>query len=150
MEYEAILFGAILGFAISELHSGIQCYRDNKEKERRGLKLMEACSVEISEGIKRCKYYIKCNKSAKRVKSYSRIYTAFWDSSKNQIADTIKDIELFGNLHQIYYHFDLINFNMEKDRLGVGQTFAEENIKEIKKNHKKLGKYINKLRKKLG
>lgn len=58
------------------------------------------------------------------------------------ICNNINDIEIIGILHKIYYRFDLINFNMERDAFGVGAAFAEQYISEIEINYNKL---INKL-----
>lgn len=112
--------------------------KDQKESSK---KLLQALSKEIDEGIKRSEWLIEAAKDGKL--SFSRIYIALWDSSRLRIAEIIEDTETLRLLHQIYYRFDLINFNMENNRFGPGAAFARDYIKEIKSNYESLKRKID-------
>ena len=46
-------------------------------------------------------------------------------------------------MYSIYNSFDLINFNLEKDRLGTGASFARDHKKQIDENYSILIKKIS-------
>ncbi len=138
-----LLIGAVLGFGgtmIVEFVKRSWAKNDQKEKNKYILRGLEK---EVEEGIKRCEGLVKFLEESKV--SFSRIYTAFWDSAKFELLQNLKDIETLLLLHRIYYRFDLVNFNMEQDRLGAGAAFAKEYIEEIKENYEKLKNKIIKI-----
>jgi len=131
-----LIIGAIIGFGSSiGVEWTKQCWekKNQREKTRRMLKALEK---EIEEGIERSKALIKFLQNDKL--SFSRIYIKYWESINSILAQCIDDIEILNLLHRIYYRFDLINFNMEHQRFGVGAAFAREYIDEIKENFEKL------------
>jgi hypothetical protein len=114
---------------------------EKEDRKEYSKNLLQSLSKEISEGIKRTEWLIDAAKEGKG--SYSRIYIALWDSSRLKISEIVEDTEILRLLHQIYYRFDLINFNMEHDRLGPGAAFARDYIDEIKSNYEALKKKID-------
>ena len=134
-----IVFGAILGFASSVLAEYIRRVWDRRERRKCGKELLSAIVEELKEGVSRCEYLVKA-KSENEV-SFSRIYTALWDSSKIELSQYIEDLkapDALRLLHRIYYRFDLINFNMEREAFATGAAFAEEYLQEIRENLSKL------------
>lgn len=137
----SLIIGATLGFCgilFVEAKKRSWTEKDQGEKNKNILKGLEK---EIEEGIKRCEGLIKFLEGNKL--SFSRIYTAFWDSAKFELLQNLKDIEILLPLHQIYYRFDLVNFNMEQGRLGAGAAFAKEYIDDIKEN---FNKFVSKIK----
>jgi len=131
-----LVIGAILGFSGALIIESIKRCWEKRDQEEKNKKMLKGLEIEISEGINRCRALIKFRKGKKI--SFSRIYTAFWDSIKFELSQNLKDVEILRLLHRIYYRFDLVNFNMERDRFGVGAAFAKEYIDEIEKNFKKF------------
>jgi hypothetical protein len=146
-----ILFGAILGFFFSVLAEYIRRVWDRRERRKRGKELLAAIVEELEEGVSRCEYLVKA-RNEKRV-SFSRIYIALWDSSVAELSQYIEDLktpEVLRLLHKIYYRFDLINFNMEREQFSVGSAFAEQYLSEIQKNLSELKNRLSKLNVRLG
>jgi hypothetical protein len=146
-----ILFGAILGFVFSMLGEYIRRVWDRRERRRLGKELLAAIVEELEQGISRCEYLVKA-RSEKRI-SFSRIYIALWDSSKVELSQYIEDLkapEVLRLLHKIYYRFDLINFNMEREEFAVGSAFAEQYLSEIRENLSELKDRLSNLNVRLG
>ncbi len=138
-----LLIGAVLGFGGTIIvESAKRSWAKNDQKDRNKY-ILRGLEKEVEEGIKRCEGLVKFLEENKV--SFSRIYTAFWDSAKFEILQNLKDIEILLLLHRIYYRFDLVNFNMEQARLGAGAAFAKEYIEEIKKNYEKFKNKIIKI-----
>jgi ssDNA-specific exonuclease RecJ len=114
---------------------------ENKNKNKHLKNIFKALETEIKEGLERSEALIKLAQNGKL--SFSRIYVVLWDSTRHEICQNIKNFEILQCLHKIYYRFDLINFNMECNRLAVGASFAKEYIDEMKKNFKKFQNFIN-------
>lgn len=136
-----VIIGAVLGFVGTGIIELLKRHWESEDQKVYSKKLLQAISKEIEEGIIRCEWLIKASKDGKG--SYSRIYIALWDSSRIRIAEVIEDAEILHLLHKIYYRFDLINFNMENNRLGPGAAFANEYISDIKSNYESLKKKID-------
>ena len=127
-----VILGALIGFFVNiiiDFNRRIYAKRDLQERRK---KLFVAILNEVDEGVNRCHGLVE--KLDKDEGSFGRIYTAFWDSMKNEIALYIEDIEVLKLLHSIYYRFDLVNFNMEKNRTGVGAAFAKQYLSEMQAN----------------
>ena len=127
-----LAIGAVLGFFGAVIMEYIKRCWAEKDRKRRNKNILKGVEEEIEEGIKRCEGLIKFLEEGKV--SFSRIYTVFWDSTKFELSQNLKNIEILLLLHRIYYRFDLVNFNMEKNRLGAGADFAKESIDQIKEN----------------
>ncbi len=137
----SVIVGAVIGFFgifFMELKKRSWAKKNQKEKNKN---ILNGLEKEIEEGIKRCEGLIKFLENNKL--SFSRIYTAFWDSAKFELLQNLEDIEILLPLHRIYYRFDLVNFNMEQRRLGAGAAFAKEYIDDIKEN---FNKFVNKIK----
>jgi len=139
-----LVIGFILGLCGSLLVELLKRQLDKKEQRDNAKKLLQALSQEIENGINRCKWLIKLVEERKV--SFSRIYTGLWDSVKSIITKNIEDAETLILLHKIYYHFDLINFNMNQQRFGTGAAYAKDYIKEIEENHVSLKRKISLIR----
>jgi len=131
-EIGLIVIGAIIGFILSILAEFIRRKWDRKNNQLLANKIIQALIKEIEEGIERCEGLIRMKK--KNQVSFSRVYISFWDSVKLELCKNEKNLELLKILHLIYYRFDLINFNMERNEFAVGASFAEQYISEIKDN----------------
>lgn len=128
----SVIIGFILGIVVEE----IKRWRKKGDQKKYTKKLLQLLCKEIGEGTERCKHIVNLREQNKI--SFSRIYTDLWDSCKSRSLETIENLEVLHLLHQIYYRFDLINFNMERKAFSVGGAFAKEYINEIKKNYSSL------------
>lgn len=104
-----------------------------KDRDKRFKRILEALQEEIQEGIERTNFI------SKNI-SFSRIYIALWETVRLEVCQTLDNIDILRYLHQIYYRFDLINFNMERGRFQEGSAFAGQYIEEIRENFKFLKK----------
>jgi len=138
-----LVVGALIGFCSSIGIEKVKKFWEEKDQEEKNKNMLKAIEKEIEEGIERSKGLIEFLENKKF--SFSRIYTEYWTSTNAMLAQNIDDIEILNLLHRIYYRFDLINFNMEKDRFGVGAAFAKEYINEIKNNYEKFKNKIIKI-----
>lgn len=136
-----VVLGAILGFVGTLLIELAKRRWDDKDQKEYSQKLLIALCKEIEEGIGRSKWLIEASKNGKG--SFSRIYIGLWDSSRLKISEIVEDEEILELLHKIYYRFDLINFNMERDRFLPGAAFARDYINEIESNYQKLKEIID-------
>ena len=131
-----LIIGALVGFGSSVGLEYIKRGWERRDKKEKARNILKALTQEIEEGIERDEGLIKFLENNKI--SFSRIYTEYWGSTNSILIQYINDIEILNLLHRIYYRFDLINFNMERDRFGAGAAFAKQYIDEIKENFKKL------------
>lgn len=132
----SVIIGFILGIVGSIIVECVRRFWKKKDEKKYAQKLLQALCTEIEEGIKRCNHIVNIRQQKKI--SFSRIYVALWDSAKIRISEVVEDLEVLRLLHQIYYRFDLINFNMEREEFSVGSAFAKEYIAEIKENYSSL------------
>lgn len=135
--------GAFIGFGSSVGIEYIKRCWERKDWKKRNKNILKALEKEIEEGINRSEGLIRFLKNNKL--SFSRIYTEYWASTSSILAQHTNDIEILNLLHRIYYRFDLINFNMEHDRFGVGAAFARDYIDEVKENFKHLKNKVDKI-----
>lgn len=137
----SIAFGFILGFFGSIVIELIRRSFEKKDKRDYTKKVLQALCKEIEEGINRCEGLIKFADENKG--SLSRIYTGLWDSSRSRISESIGDLEVLILLHQIYYRFDLINFNMNNERFLPGAAFARQYFTEIETNYRSFKRKVD-------
>lgn len=138
-----LVIGGAIGFLGTLLIESKKRDWKKKDQEEKNKNILNGLEKEIEGGIKRCDGLIKFLKNNKI--SFSRIYIEFWKSTKSELSQNLKDIEILNLLYQIYYRFDLINFNMEMNRPGAGAAFAKEYIDEIKENFEKFRNKIIKI-----
>jgi len=100
--------------------------RDECEYTR---KVVQSLLDEIEEGLVRVRYLAQLHED--RNASFSRIYTALWQSTNQRLAASLGDPALLSLLHQIYYRFELINFNFEMDRPAPAGAFAHEYLGQL-------------------
>jgi hypothetical protein len=140
MEWKSILGGFVMGLLATVIGVRLQrSWREYDDKRFRQ-KTLESLIVEIQNGLERTKGLIALRNQGKI--SYGRIYVALWDSVSQRLAGSLKDGEVLKLLHQIYYRFDLINFNFEKKRPGASGAFAATYAEEIESNLKLLKEHI--------
>ncbi len=128
----AVIIAFILGMVVERIK---RCWEKGDQKKY-AKKLLQLLCEEIGKGIERCEHFVNLREQNKI--SFSRIYTGLWDSCKSRSLETIENLEVLHLLHQIHCRFDLINFNMEGKKFGVGGAFAKQYINEIKTNYSSL------------
>jgi len=138
-----LVLGALIGFGSSVGIEYIKKYLEKRDQKEKNKNILKALEKEIEEGIERSEALIRFLQNKKL--SFSRIYIEYWVSTNLILAQHIDDVEILNLLHRIYYRFDLINFNMERNRFGVGAAFAKQYIDEIKENFDKLKDRIAKI-----
>gem|GEM_PF-3693455 len=141
-----IVFGAALGFGLGILADFVRRTLDRRERSKRTKELLSAILEEVKEGVSRCEGLTE-KRETNRV-SFSRIYLSLWESSCAELAqqiEALKEPEILRLLHKIYYRFDLVNFNMEREAFESGAAFAAEYLEEMKENLSKLKKLLSKL-----
>lgn len=135
-----LVIGLVLGFCGTFVLELLKRQQDKREQKENAKKLLQVLSKEIDNGIVRCKWFIEL--VDKQQISFSRIYTKAWESASSVIAKDIGDVDTLILLYAIYYHFDLINFNMNQQRFGSGASYAQQYITDIEKNHDSLNRKI--------
>jgi len=108
--------------------------------------LLSAVVGKVEEGISRCDYLVNLKQEQKL--SFSRIYTALWESMTTELSLGIGDLkapEALTLLHRIYYRFDLIDFNMDRNEFGTGAAFAEHYLHEMQENCSKVREIVGTL-----
>jgi hypothetical protein len=123
-----IFFGAALGFILTQLTEWRRTHDERKDKAQRSKQIAFDVSLEALQGIKRCVNLTKGISQKPASLSFGRIYTAFWDSVKDELARNFGDREVLKLLHRIYHRFDLVNFNMQRGKLAVGAAFAKSHL----------------------
>ncbi len=132
MDWASALGGFALGLLSTWLTIRVQRSWKKKDDDTYNRKIVEGLITEIEEGIRRSKYMIELH--GKNQASFSRIYTALWQSTNQRLAATLSNPEILKLLHRIYYRFDLINFNCKMNRPGSGGAFAKTYLSELEKN----------------
>ena len=132
----SLVIGFILGLCSWLITDMIKRQIEKKERIDTSKKFLHAISEEIKEGMNRCKWLISQRKEG--TGSFSRIYTGLFDSVKLKITENIYESQIIILLHKIYYRFDLINLNMNRNRFLVGAAFAEDYFDEIDDNYTML------------
>ena len=123
-----IFFGAALGFGFAYLTEWRRRLDERKDKAERSKQIALDVSLEVLQGIRRCVNMTKGISQKPASLSFGRIYTAFWDSVKDELARDLEDREILKLLHRIYHRFDLVNFNMQRGKLSVGAAFAKSHL----------------------
>jgi len=135
-----------LGFALGLLGSylGLLVQRSWQKKDDRDYthQVLQSLIAEIEEGLDRAMMMAKLADEGGA--SFGRIYTALWESSNQRLAATLRDTKTLKLLHQIYYRFELINFNCDHRRPDAGSAFAREYAAEIEANLTSLQGLIRK------
>jgi hypothetical protein len=140
-----LLIGSIIGFCFSILGDIIRNRKNKSYRKQKGEQLIKSILNEIEQGINRCDYLIKMKSEGKI--SFSRIYVSLWQSMQvdvsNYIYEFLKDPNTLKHIHSIYYTFDLINFNMEREQFDVGAAFAHDHRKKIEDEYDMLMKNLH-------
>jgi hypothetical protein len=134
--YLPLAVGAVLGFASAIGSEWVRRRWEKNARKDHGKKLLEAVLDEVRQGMERCDYLIRMKKNGNV--SFSRVYTALWDSSRLDLSQTIEDLEILRLLHSLHYRFDLINFNMNRGEFGVGAAHTEDHSASMQDYLKKL------------
>jgi hypothetical protein len=114
------------------------------KKEKKALKenlnsILERLSIEICEGLSRVWGIIKTNKlephrvtNEGNLEAFSptRIYMKLWDAMCKFVCENVDDPMIIRYLHEIYYCFDLVNFNQQQYKEGFesGKNIALDKI----------------------
>lgn len=108
-------FGTVLGFCLSQ---GADY-----------LRMLTGVGKEIDNGIEGCEVLVK--RLDENEISFSHVYTGYWDSIRNQVAQYFPNDDLLVTVHRAYQIFDLINFNMDRSNFTAGQAMAKTYLKEL-------------------
>ncbi|MEW6076723.1 MAG: hypothetical protein AB1724_02805 [Thermodesulfobacteriota bacterium] len=132
MEWVSALFGFAMGLLATLV--GVRLQRSWQEHDDNQFcqNILKSLIVEIQNGLERTKSLTSLRDQSKI--SFGRIYIALWGSVSQRLAGSLKDGEVLNLLHQIYYRFDLINFNFEKNRPEASGAFAATYVEEIENN----------------
>lgn len=133
-----LFLGALIGIFSTFFVEHKKRLREKNEQIEHGRKLLKAIIEEVKMGINRCEYLAKNISSASPSISFSRIYTGLWDSTLPELAKSIEDLEIIRILDNIYYYFDLVNFNMNRNEFGIGAAFARDKLLNLKDNLRNL------------
>lgn len=139
-QYTGVI-GAVLGFLSAALAEGIRRTRDRHDRHKYGKLLVSVIVKEAELGIDRCETIVKFADKSKF--SYSRIYTGFWDSTRGELLQYIEDREVLELLISIYYHFNLVNSNLDLERIGPAASFARQYLGEMQGNLSNLKARLN-------
>ena len=134
MDYFLILFGAGLGFALTQLTEWIRRYVEWRGKAKRLRCIALDISKEALQGVTRCKNLAKGITTEPQSISFGRIYTALWDSIKDELARDFDEREILRLFHRIYHRFELVNFNLQRNAFGPGASFAKTYLEEMIKD----------------
>lgn len=132
MDFWSIMLGFALGVLGSYL--GLRLERSWQQKDDRDYtqQVLVSLIAEVEEGLDRAKMMARLADEGSA--SLGRVYTALWESSMQRLAATLRDTKTLRLLHQIYYRFELINFNCDHGRPDAGGAFARDYAAEIATN----------------
>lgn len=136
MDWATAFGGFALGMLSTLLSMRVQRTWTAEEEASYNRRVVESLIVEIEEAIERSRYMVQLHDENQA--SFSRLYTALWQSTNQRLAGTLSDAATLTLLHRIYYRFDLINFNCESGRPGSGGAFAKKYLSEVEENLDKL------------
>jgi DNA-binding phage protein len=115
--------GFVLGLAGSIVTLVVQRKFTKSDEDAYNRKIVRSLIAEIEEAVSRAQHMAEL--AHKQQASYSRLYTALWQSTSQRLAATLDNAEVLVLLHRIYYRFDLINFMSEKGEYGRAGGFAD-------------------------
>jgi len=133
-----IAVGALIGLCSTLFVEHKKRLREQYDRRDRGKQLFKAILEEVKIGIERCNSLSKRLDETPPSISFSRIYTHLWDSAIPELSKSIDDLEIIRLLNSIYYYFDLVNFNMNRNEFGIGAAFAKDKLLYLKENLAKL------------
>ena len=128
-----------LGLVATLVVEGRRRKLERGDRQKNGKELLAAVIAEMEQGLKRCEHLAEMLQD-KQV-SFSRVYTAVWDGLLGEVCEyvgSIGDTEALRILVRNYLLFDLVNFNMEQQKFGRGEAFANEYLDEIRDGLAKL------------
>ena len=140
-QYIGVIVGAVFGFVLGTLAECLRRTWDRCDRRKCGKQLLSGIVKEVEEGTDRCQTIVQFADKGRL--SLSRIYTGFWDSTRGELLQYIEDPEVLRLLHSIYYRFDLVNFNLELERVEPGVAFARQYLEEIQVNLSNLKARLN-------
>ncbi len=140
-EIALIFFGTFIGLMASQLTEYIRRRIEQDHRRKRMIRALDLVVEEAEVGVSRCASLARLIRENKI--SYSRIYTAAWDSMRTELFQDFENQEVLKLLHRIHHRFDLVNFNMGIKYYDVGAGFAKSYIKEMEDNLSKLKAVLN-------
>lgn len=140
-----IVVGALIGICSTLFVEHKKRIRDQYDRRDRGKQLLKAILEEVKIGVERCNGLSKRLDETPPSISFSRIYTGLWDSAIPELSKSIDDLEIIRLLNSVYYYFDLVNFNMNRNEFGIGAAFAKDKLPYLKENLAKLETRLNEI-----
>jgi len=122
--------------------------KEEKERHTKEIEILISLSQEIRKGIERSNYYVRLSKENSPKKSFSKIYTPFWDVWIKDLIKISEDYNMIRRLHDIYEKFFFINWNIDSDNYGAAVGFAKQYISSMTENYNNIFRTIsNKIKK---
>ena len=140
-----IIVGALIALASTLFLDHKKRAREKSEQRDRARQLLKAIIEEVKMGISRCAGLSKRLDDNPPSISFSRVYTALWDSTLPELSKTINNLEILRLLNSTYYYFDLVNFNMNRNEFAVGAAFAKDKLTYLQENLSKLEIRLNEI-----
>jgi len=140
-----IILGALISLGSILFVEHKKRLREKNTLRDHGRQLLKAIIEEVKMGIDRCEGLAKRLDNDPQEFSFSRVYTGLWDSTIPELTKSIEDLEIIRLLDSIYYYFDLVNFNMNRNEFGVGAAFAKDKLPKLKQNLSKLEIKLNEI-----
>ena len=112
--------------------------KEEKERHTKEIQILFSLSQEIRKGIERSNYYVRLLKENSPKKSFSKIYTPFWDVWIKDLIKISEDYNMIRRLHDIYEKFFFINWNIDSDNYGAAVGFAKQYISSMTENHNNI------------
>ncbi|MEE9165120.1 MAG: hypothetical protein V3U15_02535 [Nitrospinota bacterium] len=133
-----LLIGAVIGLASTLFVEHKKRVKEKYERREQGKTLLTSIIEEVKMGVERCEGLARRLENDPPEISFSRIYTGLWDSMAVDLAKCLDDPKIIRLLNSIYYCFDLVNFNMNRNEFGVGAAFAKDKLATIKEHLRDL------------
>jgi hypothetical protein len=122
--------------------------KEEKERLTKEIEILISLFQEIKKGIERSKWYIQLSEENPPKKSFSKIYTPFWDVWIEDLIKISKDYNIIRQLHDIYEKFFFINLNINSKNYGATIGFAKQYISSMDENYDNIARAIlNKVKK---
>jgi len=116
--------------------------KEKKERLRKEIETLISLSLEIKKGIERSKYYVRLSEGSPPKKSFSKIYTPFWNVWIRDFMKISKDHNIIRQLHEIYEKFFFINLNIDVKNYGATIGFAKQYISSMEENYNNIVRAI--------
>lgn len=134
----SLVVGAVLTFIITSSRDRKKNRKEEEERRTKEIEILISLSLEIKKGIERSKYYVRLSEGSPPKKSFSKIYTPFWNVWIRDFMKISKDYNVVRRLHDIYEIFFFINFNIDSGNYSATIGYAKEYIPSMDENYNNI------------